>query len=144
MKNQRVAITGIGIVSPLGHDAPSTWQNLLAGMSGVATIAQFDASGFPSRIAAEVKGYIPRVVRSGKHMRYVSPFTQYAVDAAAEAFADAGILPNQQSSDRWGVVVGSGMMTAEYELLLRFQETCALMGDVDWTQLQQKATEFYQ
>jgi len=53
----RVAVTGIGLVTPLGLDAPSTWRALLAGASGVGPISGFDASGFPVRIAAEVKGF---------------------------------------------------------------------------------------
>lgn len=144
MNQRRVAITGVGVVSPLGHDAPSTWQQLMAGASGVALIEQFDASGFPTRIAAEVRDYTPRRVRTGKHSRFAMPFTQFALDAAGEAFADAGILPNKQDSNRWGVVVGSGMMTAEFELLQRFQETCAPTGTVDWAQLQSQSRDFYQ
>lgn len=144
MNKQRVAITGVGIVSPLGHDAASTWKNLLAGVSGIAPIKQFDASGFPTYIAAEVKDYQPQTHRSAKYSRFATPFTQFALDAATEAFADAGILPNAQSSARWGVCVGSGMMTAEFDLLKRFQETCATDGVVDWTQLKEKAQAFYQ
>ncbi len=144
MNKRRVAITGVGVVSPLGHDAPSTWQNLMAGASGVASIEQFDASGFPTRIAAEVKRYTPRRLRTGKHSRFAMPFTQFALDAAGEAFADAGIMPNQHDSARWGVVVGSGMMTADFALLQRFQELCATTGEVDWAQLQRNASEFYQ
>ena len=143
MKERRVAITGVGVVCPLGHDAASTWQNLLAGESGVSAISQFDASAFSTRIAAEVKHYVPQRVRSGKHSRFVMPFTQFALDAAAEALLDAGIAPNQQSSSRWGLVVGSGMMTAEYDLLQRFFDQCASSGSIDWDQLQHNAAQFY-
>lgn len=143
LDGRRVAITGVGVVSPLGHDAGSTWQNLMAGQSGISTIQQFDASGFPTRIAAEVKGYTPRCVRTGKHARFAVPFTQFALDAALEAFEDAGIRPDASSAARWGVVAGSGMMTGEYEYLSRFQKTCAETGEVDWARLQSKANDFY-
>ena len=56
---RRVAITGVGMVTPVGNDAASTWTGTLDGTSGVAPIASFDASGFPTRIAAEVKGLVP-------------------------------------------------------------------------------------
>ena len=57
MKQRRVAITGLGAVSPIGHDVHSTWNNLLAGHSGIAEIQQFDAQAFPTYIAAEVKDF---------------------------------------------------------------------------------------
>ena len=143
IERRRVAITGVGVISPLGHDASSTWQNLMAGQSGIAPIQQFDASGFPAHIAAEVKSYKPRCVRTGKHTRFAVPFTQFALDAAAEAFDDAGLYPNASTAARWGVVTGSGMMTGEYEYLSRFQKACAHEGDVDWRQLQSSAQDFY-
>jgi 3-oxoacyl-[acyl-carrier-protein] synthase II len=144
MNKRRVAITGVGIVSPLGHDASSTWKNLLSGESGIAPIEQFDASGFPTQIAAEVKKYTTSRSRGAKYSRFATPFTQFALDAATEAFSDAGILPTSDTAARWGVVVGSGMMTAEFDLLTRFQETCATEGVVNWSELQEKSTEFYQ
>jgi 3-oxoacyl-[acyl-carrier-protein] synthase-1/3-oxoacyl-[acyl-carrier-protein] synthase II len=143
MKKKRVAITGLGAVSPLGHDVESTWSNLLAGKSGIARIQHFDASAFPTYIAAEVKNFQPNPALKNKHTRFAMPFTQYALDAAQQAFDDAGILPTEQTASQWGVVTGSGMMTAEYDYLHRFQQVCAPEGDVDWQQLQQSTREFY-
>ena len=57
MNRRRIAITGIGMVTPVGNDAPTTWANLLAGRSGIGPIRNFDASGFPTRIGAEVKDF---------------------------------------------------------------------------------------
>jgi 3-oxoacyl-[acyl-carrier-protein] synthase-1/3-oxoacyl-[acyl-carrier-protein] synthase II len=142
MPNSRVAITGIGIVSPLGTDVPTTWRALLAGESGIGPIAQFDAQGFPTRIAAEVKQREPQHRCRGKHARFVLPFTQFAIDAAAEALDDAGIRPNAATAQRWGVVLGSGMMTCDFATLKQFQTVCAPQGDIDWQQLQQQATAF--
>ena len=144
MSKRRVAITGLGVVSPVGNDVQSTWHNLLAGHSGVAAIRQFDASAFPTYIAAEVKQYQPNpAVISGKHNRFSMLFTQYALDAAHQAFTDAGIKPMQNNASRWGVVAGSGMMTAEYSYLERFQKICAPAGQPNWEQLQANAQQFY-
>lgn len=143
MKNRRVAVTGLGVVSPLGNDVQSTWTNLLAGQSGIAEIRQFDASAFPTYIAAEIKGFTPNLATIGKHKRFTMPFTQYALDAAKQAFADAGIRPEKPTAKRWGVVTGSGMMTAEFSYLQRFQRTCATTGEIDWGQLQNNTRDFY-
>jgi beta-ketoacyl-acyl-carrier-protein synthase II len=142
-KKRRVAITGLGVISPLGNDTNSTWNNLMAGSSGIAHIKQFDASGFPAQIAAEVKQFSPDPTLINKNNRFAMPFTQFALDAALQAFNDAKIFPNAQSAARWGIVAGSGMMTAGYEYLQRFQQTCAPQGEVDWARLQTEAKEFY-
>ncbi len=143
MKQKRVAITGLGVVSPLGNDVESTWQNLLQGRSGVDQIAHFDASGFPTTIAAEVKSFTPSTKNQGKHTRFAMPFTQYALEAAREAVADAGIRPEKHDAHSWGVVVGSGMMTAEFDYFHRFQQIAAPTGVVDWQALQTKAQDFF-
>jgi len=143
MSKRRVAITGLGVVSPLGNDVQSTWHNLLAGESGIAAIQQFDASAFPTRIAAEVKAFTPTVNTAGRHNRFAMSFTNYALEAAHQAFLDAGIKPEKYNAQRWGVITGSGMMTAEFEYLQRFQKTCAPDGETNWTQLQEEAHQFY-
>ncbi|MCP0913843.1 MULTISPECIES: beta-ketoacyl-[acyl-carrier-protein] synthase family protein [Legionella] len=143
MKKRRVAITGLGVVSPLGNDVVSTWNNLMARQSGIAEIKQFDASCFPARIAAEVKNFSPSPELTGKHTRFAMSFTHFALDAALQAFNDAGVLPTEQTACRWGVVTGSGMMTAEYDYLHRFQEACAATGEIDWQRLHQESREFH-
>ncbi|MGL5743310.1 MAG: beta-ketoacyl-[acyl-carrier-protein] synthase family protein [Legionella sp.] len=143
MKKRRVAITGLGAISPIGLNAQSTWSNLLAGQSGIAEIKQFDASAFPTTIAAEVKNFILSPKLATKQTRFSLSFTRFALEAAQQAFDDAGILPTEQTASQWGVVTGSGMMTAEFEYLHRFQQACAQYGQVDWTQLQAHTREFY-
>ena len=143
MKKRRVAITGLGAVSPIGHDVQSTWNNLIAGQSGIAPIRQFDASAFPTYIAAEVKNFTPNPAITGKHTRFAMSFTHYALEAAQQAFDDAGILPTEQTSSRWGVVTGSGMMTAEFDYINRFQQVCAPEGEADWGRLQANTRDFY-
>src|SRR6516164_9553149 len=119
---RRVAITGIGMVTPLGNDTDSTWQALLAGKSGVATIATFDASGFSTRIAAEVKDFHHfEEPTSRKPIKYTTRAHRFALAAADEAMADAGIRPNRKSSTRWACVSGSRMMGVEYQELAEFQ-----------------------
>jgi beta-ketoacyl-acyl-carrier-protein synthase II len=142
MQPRRVAITGLGIVSPLGNDVNSTWKNLLAGQSGVAPIQQFDASGFPTRIAAEVKDFTPEPLQ--KSQRFAMSFTKFALTAAKEAMLDANCFVTPENAARWGVVVGSGMMTAEFEYLQRFQSTAARTGVPNWQELQANHTDFFE
>ena len=106
---RRVVVTGLGTVSPLGLDFPTTWQNLIAGRSGVGPITLFDASNHKARIAAEVKGFDP-VARFGRReARKMDRFTQFALVAAQEAVAHAALPVERLDRDRIGVVMGSGI-----------------------------------
>src|SRR5918992_3657726 len=102
---RRVAITGVGAVTPLGNDAPSTWEALVAGRSGVDFIRAFDASEFPVRIAGEVKDYDPSTATRPKEARKFDRNVLFALSAAKEALADAGV--NGYAPERTGVVVGN-------------------------------------
>lgn len=144
MIKRRVAITGLGVVSPLGNDVQTTWSNLMNRQSGLDAIKQFDASAFPTRIAAEVKQFQPHASLMTKSNRYAMSFTHYALEAARQAFEDAGVMPKPHNSNRWGVITGSGMMTAEFDYLHRFQKACATDGNIDWSALQQEAGDFFQ
>jgi len=104
---RRVAITGLGAVTPLGLDAPSTWESAVAGRSGVGWIEAFDASAYPVRIAAEVKGFDPEIVGSVKEVRRMDRNVVLAVAAAKEAWADAGIEGADPA--RVGILVGSAI-----------------------------------
>jgi 3-oxoacyl-(acyl-carrier-protein) synthase len=123
----RVLITGIGLVTPLGLDAPATWRALLAGASGVDTIRAFDASGFPVRIGAEVKGFDPSTV-APRLRKYAARQHGFALAAAEEALRDAGVAPTAATAARWGCVVGAGMMGVEFGELVDFQRRCAPQG----------------
>ncbi|MBX5493450.1 MAG: beta-ketoacyl-[acyl-carrier-protein] synthase II, partial [Chloroflexi bacterium] len=85
----RVVITGMGAVTPLGLDVPSTWEAMLAGRSGIGPITRFDASGYRVRIAAEVQGFDPEPVMGKKEARRTDRFVQMALAATREALADA-------------------------------------------------------
>ncbi|MEI6949670.1 beta-ketoacyl-ACP synthase II [Paraflavisolibacter sp. H34] len=111
MKNKRVVVTGLGTVNPLGLRVPEFWENLIAGKSGAAPITKFDATHFKTRFACEVKGFDPEAYIERKDIKKYDLFTQYALAAAQEAVADAG-LPFETLSDkeraRMGVIWASG------------------------------------
>jgi beta-ketoacyl-acyl-carrier-protein synthase II len=104
---RRVVVTGLGAVTPLGNDAPSTWRAAVDGRSGIDWIRAFDASAFPVRVAAEVKGFDPAGVVPPKEARRLERNVLLAVAAAKEAIEDAGL--NGFDPARVGVVLGSAI-----------------------------------
>jgi 3-oxoacyl-[acyl-carrier-protein] synthase II len=104
---RRVAITGLGAVTPIGLDAQSTWESAVAGRSGVGFIETFDASEFPVRIAAEVKGFDPETVAPPKEVRRMERNVLLAVAAAQQAWSEAAV--EGVDASRVGVVVGSAI-----------------------------------
>ncbi|MBI3944022.1 MAG: beta-ketoacyl-ACP synthase II [Chloroflexi bacterium] len=106
---QRVVITGLGAVTPVGNNVPATWQHLIEGRSGICTIHSFDASDLSIRIAAEVKDFDPKTYFDPRELRHIDRFSQFAVVAAREALADARLNINPDESDDIAVVVGSGI-----------------------------------
>ncbi len=107
---RRVVVTGMGAVTPVGNSVAATWEALTAGRSGVAAITKFDATKFPVRIAAEVKGFNAGDFMDRKEMKRSDVYTQYSVAAAKMAMADAGLSDTSSlDSDRIGVIVGSGI-----------------------------------
>jgi len=113
-ERRRVAITGIGLVTPVGNDVATTWRALLEGASGGAEITNFDASGFPVRIAAEVKNFDDAAIEDRRLLKFASRSHRFALVAAEQAFADAGIRPSAADATRWGCAVGAGMMSVEF------------------------------
>lgn len=110
MNNEiRVVVTGLGIISPVGNNVKDFWKSLLDGKSGVGKITQFDASGFDSNIAGEVKGFDPLSHFNSKECRRMDKFVQFAVVAAREAVKDAGLDFEKEDRNRIGVFVGSGI-----------------------------------
>src|SRR3989440_8691484 len=104
---KRVAVTGLGAVTPIGNDAPSTWQAAIAGESGIDWIRSFDATGLPVRVAAEVKDFDASQVASPKEVRKLERNVLLALGAAREAMADAGL--NGFDPRRVGVVFGTAI-----------------------------------
>jgi len=110
MQKNRVVVTGLGVITPLGNDVPTFWNALKSGKSGAGPITSFDTSGFDSRIAAEVKGFdaISYGI-SAKDARRLEKFVQYAVASAKQAITDAGLNLEKEDRHRIGVLVGSGI-----------------------------------
>lgn len=106
---QRVVITGMGAITPLGHNIPDTWAALLAGQSGIAPLTRFDTSDLRTRFGGEVKDFAPEKYMERKEARRLDPFIQFALVAAAEALRDAGLVVADEDPMRVGVVIGSGI-----------------------------------
>jgi 3-oxoacyl-(acyl-carrier-protein) synthase len=124
-----VAITGLGLVTPVGNDAPSTWAGLVAGRSGLGSITNFDASGFSTRIGAEVKHFTGDTGTPDRKLaKFASRTHRFALAAAEEALADAGLRPGEKNSHRWGLSVGAGMMGHAFEELAAVHAHCAPSG----------------
>jgi 3-oxoacyl-[acyl-carrier-protein] synthase II len=107
--DNRVVVTGLGCVSPLGLDVKSTWEACLAGKSGVGNITKFDASGFKTRIAAEVKDFDPTVWIDRKEIKKMDTFIQYALACSSMALDDAAFKVEPENAERVGVYIGAGL-----------------------------------
>ncbi len=110
---RRVVITGMGAVSPLGNDVPSTWAALMRGECGVDQIVKFDTTDFPCTIAAFVKDFDPLKYLDKRDARRMASFLHFAVAAAQEAIRDAGIDFSQEDPIRTGVEIGSALGGAD-------------------------------
>ncbi len=106
---RRVAVTGMGLVSPVGIGNAANWESLLAGKSGVGPITRFDPSPFTCRIAAEVKGFDPSLYIERKEIKKMDTFIHYAMGAAHFAMEDSGLPVSDENRERVAVVVGSGI-----------------------------------
>jgi 3-oxoacyl-[acyl-carrier-protein] synthase II len=127
---RRVAITGIGMVTPVGNDARATWASLQAGRPGPALIRHFDASGFPVRIGAEVKDFdAAAVIGHPKLLKFATRANRFALAAAEEAFRDAGIRPESATGQRWGFCAGAGMMGQDFSELQEVHRYCDRDGE---------------
>ncbi len=109
MTRRRVAVTGLGIVSPVGVGVAAAWDAILHARSGVGPITRFDASSFPARIAAEVKGFDVGAHLSAKEARRYDTFIHYGLVATMEAVTDAGLDGWSGDKERVGVCIGSGI-----------------------------------
>jgi 3-oxoacyl-[acyl-carrier-protein] synthase II len=106
---RRVAVTGMGLVSPLGIGNRENWDGLLAGKNGIGPITRFDATAFASRIAGEVKGFEPSLYIEKKEIKKMDTFIHYAMGAAHLAMEDSGLPVTDANRERIAVVVGSGI-----------------------------------
>ena len=107
--HQRVVVTGVGAVTPVGNDAATMWDNLVAGRSGVDKIAAFDASQLKVQIAAEVKGFDPQTYMDRRDVRHLDRYAHFATAAAIQAVQDSCLQVADEDPRRVGVIVGSGI-----------------------------------
>ena len=122
--SRRVVVTGVGLVSSLGIGTVPTWEALCAGQSGIRAITRFDAEGFGSRIAGEVRGFDPLNFVQKKDVKKMDVFIQYAIAAAEFAVRDAGLEVTPEIADRVGVFIASGIggfsaIEREHRVLLK-------------------------
>ena len=120
--SRRVVVTGLGMVSPLGNSVDETWQGMIEGRSGVGPITRFDASGYPSTIAGEVRDFDIKEYVDKREARKMDAFSHYAVAASAQAMRDAGLAEGTFDPERIGVGLGVGIggfetLESSYEAL---------------------------
>jgi len=124
-ENNRVVVTGIGVLSPLGLNAATTWEGLIAGKSGIDYITLFDPKLHETKFAGEVKGFEPTNYMSHKDARRMDRFAQLAVATSREAVEQAGIKINPNNQNNIGVIVGTGaggLITLSQQLQVMLQE----------------------
>lgn len=106
---RRVAVTGMGVISPVGNDRSSFWNNLIAGKNGIGLLTRFDTSEQKVKVAAQVEDFDPVQYMERAQVRKTDLFAQYAMAAAVQAMQDAGLCANENiQPERLGVYVGSG------------------------------------
>lgn len=109
MKENRVVVTGLGAVTPLGNNVETMWENILAGKSGIDFVTKVNKDHYPAKVAAEVKDFEATEYMDKKDVRKMHPFTQYAVAAAKMAVEDAKLTIDDSNAHRVGVWIGSGI-----------------------------------
>ncbi len=109
MSRRRVAVTGLGIVSPVGSTIEKAWANITAGNSGISKIDCFDASAFSVQIAGQTRDFVVDDYLSKKEQRKMDPFIHYGIGAGVQAINDSGFEVTEENADRIGVAIGSGI-----------------------------------
>jgi len=120
---RRVVVTGMGCITPLGIGLEESWENCVAGRSGVGPITKFDAAGYKTQIAAEVKGFDASAYMDRRELKKMDVFIQYAVAATRMALDDAGMEIREEEAHRVGVSIGAGLgglpqIEAQHKVLL--------------------------
>jgi len=109
LSKRRVAVTGLGVISPVGNSVSVAWDNIRAGNSGIGPITNFDAADFPVRFAGEIRDFDATQYINGKEARRMGAFIHYGIAAACQAIADSGIKITPGNAARAGVAIGSGI-----------------------------------
>jgi len=109
LSKRRIAVTGLGVVSPVGSTVASAWEAILRGESGIGPITRFDVSAFPTRFGGAVRGFSVEDYMSAKEARRVDEFMHYGIAAGVQAVSDAGVDFERVDRDRCGVIAGAGI-----------------------------------
>jgi len=109
MDRRRVVVTGLGALTPVGNSTDEFWSAITQGRSGIGPITKFDSSGYPTRIAGEVREFDPLTYVDKKEARRLDPYLQYAIACAAMAVEDASLDVSKVDGTRFGVLIGSGI-----------------------------------
>src|SRR5438094_784661 len=131
---RRVAVTGIGFITPIGNDEETVWSNMVEGSSGIGPITRFDTTGFDTKIAAEVKGFNPEDYMDRKTARHIGRYCQFALAASKQALAQAGLDPAQMDPDDVGVSAcasGSHGIGEAAEIIKRGDAVAMLAGGAE-------------
>ncbi len=107
--SKRIVITGLGCISPVGNDVPTTWQSLIDGKSGAGPLTRYDTSGFKTKISAEVKNFDGKDIFGYRESRRLDPYARYAIASTLEAQENAGLKIDDQNRTKIGVVIGTGI-----------------------------------
>lgn len=129
---RRVVVTGLGMINPMGHDVATVWRGLREGASGVGPTTLFDASGFPTKISAEVKGWdITSTGEPAELWRNRGRHTKFAAGAAKQAIADSGIADASISPVRFGIYLGSGEGNQDFLTFTKMMSAALKTGQYD-------------
>lgn len=133
MQRRRVVVTGIGMINPMGHDAATVWAGLQASQSGVAYTTLFDASGFPTKISAEVKDWdlSQQDVLGERPVQSLGRHTKFAIGAAKQAIQDSGVLDSITQPERFGVYLGSGEGNQDFGTFSQMMTAAIAGGEFD-------------
>ncbi len=107
--NRRVVVTGMGTVNPLGNSVNDFWKAIKAGENGIGKLTRFESNGYSSKVAGEVKGFVPEKLLEAKEARRMDRFTQFAMVSALEAMADAKLAVGDTDPERFGIILGNGI-----------------------------------
>ena len=109
MSKRRVVVTGMGIISPVGNDIASAWDNILKGVSGIGEVTHFDATAYATRIAGQVRDFNPGDWIAPKDIKKMDPFIHYGIAAGTQALRDSGLEVTEENAPRIGVAVAAGI-----------------------------------
>ncbi|MFC5743445.1 beta-ketoacyl-ACP synthase II [Dyella tabacisoli] len=109
MSKRRVVVTGMGIISPVGNDIASAWENILKGVSGIGQVTHFDATAYATRIAGQVRDFEPGQWMAAKDIKKMDPFIHYGIAAGTQALRDSGLEVTEANAPRIGVAVAAGI-----------------------------------